>query len=364
MLIDWITARLPIESIPSNQWDMLRKLNDRVMRYCPRTGDVRWESCAWDSVRSDSHQIAIKVGSDAFWIQGSPGRVCGSGDAVFGDGVCSALDLQGCLLTMIRFVGTQTGVLLAPDCRQWIISRIDVTGNLLLGDLSEVRDALRILRGCEGGRYRVSQQAGDTVYWSHRSRLRSGKAYAKGPHITYMLRQRGYSGIEYAGSDQVLADRLLRLELRLGSQWLRERLGKTRVDLNEDESQWDQKIVDKSWLDLTADDLRKEWKEYFERMIGSGEMKQDSDVKEQVIVSAKTEGRGRAAYGCWLMIQAEGWERAREAYARSTWYDHLKVLRAAGLGDADISAGVVVPIRRRIIECQVVDTWEELRRAA
>lgn len=303
-----------------------------------------WESTAWDSMRSDSHQIAFKVGADAVWLQGSPARVCGSGDAVFGEGPAKALDLPACLQRMIAFVNSKLPVPLATDPALWSVSRIDVTGNLLLPSLADVRVALRVLRECEGGRYRVSQQAGDTVYWSHRSRLMSGKAYAKGPHIAYLM-GKTQDGKRYSVTEIELANRLLRLELKLGAQWLRERAGKP-------------------WHELTADELTERWRDYFFRMIGETEMTDDDDLKERIIKAADTKGKGQAAYGCYLLIKNEGWEKAREAFTKPTWYRHLQVLRAAGLADADISAGNVVPLRRKVIECQMITSWHDLKKAA
>ncbi|TPQ24994.1 phage/plasmid replication protein, II/X family [Methylomonas koyamae] len=343
MLIDWITAYLPMTEIPTDHWQELRKMTDRVMRYCPRTGETRWESSAWDSIRSDSHQIAFRVGSDAIWIQGSPARVCGSGDAVFGEGPSAALDLVGCLSRMASFVSQQIQLDLPCNPHVWHVTRIDVTGNLILDDLAAVRIALRTLRECEGGRYRVSQQAGDTVYWSHKSRLRSGKAYAKGPHIEYQTKKADYSGREYTKPEKDLISRLLRLELKLGSQWIRE-----RIEGN------------KKWYELTKSDLKNEWNTYFKRMIGEADMKNDDELKDRIIAAAKTEGQGKSAYMFFLFIKQNGWQAAKENYPKATFFRHTKILRAAGLGDADISTGNVVQLRRKVLECQVVNNWSEL----
>ena len=76
---------------------------------------------------------------------------------------------------MVAFASTHLGIWLPDHPEVWIVSRADITQNIMLDSLSDVRVALRYLRECEGGRYRVSQQAGDTVYWSHRSRLRKGR---------------------------------------------------------------------------------------------------------------------------------------------------------------------------------------------
>lgn len=356
MLIDYLTARFPYELMPSGLPEKLRLMGDRNCRYCPKTGEVRYDSQCWESIRSDSHQITIRAGSDALWVAGSPARVCDRGDAVMGAAPSSTLDLPGCLSAIVDFLSVQTGHDLPRTPSQWIICRIDVTQNLKLDDLASVRVALRYLRDCEGGRYRVSQKSGDTVYWGGKSRLRRGKAYAKGPHIEYMLSRPDYTGCEYTDEEKALANKLLRLELTLGAQYIRERAGCP-------------------WYEITPEMLRGQWADYFNRMIGEATMKTDGDVKGRVLEAATRivqekypnrsgKGQAQAAYSMWLLIQAEGWQAVKENTAERTWYRNLTILRAAGLGDMDISAGKVIPFRQKIIECQQVNTWDDLRKAA
>lgn len=336
MLLDWVTVRVPLQMLSEQAREAVRQIGDRVCCYCPKTGQVRYESQRWESVRSDSHQIAIRSGTD-LWIQGSPARVIGAGCAVFGSGAAAALDLPGCVDRMIAFVAGHLGASL-PHWSHWTVSRVDVTGNLQLSSLSEVRQALVVLRDCEGGRYRVSQQAGDTVYWSHLSKLRAGKAYAKGPHLQHLMKSAKYEGHRYTPAEIESAARLLRLELKLGREW----------------------FARNPWQEVTAERLKTEWESYFARMIGGAEVTTETDLQARVIAAAPNEARGRAAYGCWVMIQNEGWERARELFPKSSWYRHLKTLRDAGLGDADISSGQVVPLRRRVFEARLVTNWSQI----
>ncbi|SFQ86382.1 phage/plasmid replication protein, gene II/X family [Halopseudomonas formosensis] len=375
MLIDWVTCRVPIQFLTDQAREKALTLGDRIQRYCPLTGDVRYESIAWDSIASDSHQINIRASGHDFWIMGSPARVMGDGCSVFGTGASSRLDLAGCIDAMRLFAMQGTGIELPADLSLWTVSRVDVTENLLLGSLSEVRDALRILRDCEGGRYRVSQQAGDTVYWSQKSKLRKGKAYAKGPHLSYQMSRTGYTGRQYTRDEIDQANRLLRLELTLGREF------------------WNRN----DWKACTAETLRMQWHDYFDRMIGGAEVTTDNDLKQRIFAAAEVstqrefdnamtnwrerrvkalaagkpipdkprarnaQNAARAAYGAWLLIQAEGWERARESFTKTVWYRHLSILRAAGLGDADISAGKVVPFRRKVMEARAVCSWHELK---
>lgn len=344
MLVDFITARLQQIEFPDADWEELRLLHDRVQRICPRTNEVKWETTAWDSVRSDSHSLAFRVGRDALWLQGSPARVCGSGDAVFGEGPAAALDLKGCLSQMIKFLSGHLPVPIPDILENWIFTRVDITQNIMLDSQSEVHQALGYLRACEGGRYKVTAKSGDTVYWSNSSKLRKGKAYAKGPHIQYMLKQKDYTGRPYTDIEQKLANKLLRLEETIGCQYFERKAREYGI----------------KWHQLTPDMLIAEWQSYFNRMIGTAEMTKDTDIRTLLEQSAPTPGQGRAAHGCWLLIQHEGWHKARQSYSERTWYRHMRIFHAAGLGDMDISSGNVVPLRLKILEARQVNTWSEL----
>lgn len=343
-MIDWLSLRLDSGSCPDwGGWRRLADFGDRILRFCPRTGEKKWEVAAWDSIRSDSHQLAIKAGAGGLWVQGSPARVMGSGDTVFGYGD-SGRDIEYCARSMISFASRLLYVSPVPEFRLWALTRADVTLNYDLGSAASVRVALAELRNIEGGRYRVSQQAGDTVYWSHLSRHRAGKAYAKGPHLLHLLKQSTYTGCRYSEADLDLAHRLLRLELRLGSKWFHQ--------------------LGRPWYSLLWSDLKEQHDSYFLRMVGiEGFEGKDMSFVDRFVEVAPSEGQGKAAARSWALVQSMGWQAARETMPKSTWYRHQQIWKAAGLGDADISAGRVVSLRRPII-LRPVASWAELRQAA
>ena len=348
MLIDWMSLGVPLACFSEQDQDRLHNFGDRICRYTPSTGEVSWQTFAWESVRSDSHQVAVKVGSTSLHVQGSPGRCMGDGDAVFGAPM--GLDPVSCAEAMLSVACAMLGVaeVAAADLWRVVCTRMDVTGNVALRDLAQVREALGWLRSVEGGRYRVSQQAGDTVYWSHRSRLRSGKAYAKGPHLRYLMRRPGYAGREYSEEEIRCADRLLRLELKLGSQWFRE-------------------TAQCKWWQLGAGDLVELWRAFFGRMVGTVELGDGMGVAQRLMELEELDGsrvskaQRRAAYATWTMIETRGWQFTRDHTSRSTFYRHLRLLRAVGLSDADLSAGRVVPLRGSALVLEPVATWEALR---
>jgi II/X family phage/plasmid replication protein len=341
MLIDWVSFKYPLIEFSRDQVEYLRTTSDHIIRYCPRTGDIKYETSAWESIKSDSHQVSFHVGSTHLKIQGSPGRAIGDGDAVFGSDPCSTLSIFGCIMAMSKHVSKVLDILLPKNPLLYEVTRVDVTSNLLLHSLTDVKSALTILRNCEGGRYRVSQQCGDTVYWSHSSTLRSGKAYAKGPQLNKLMKKKNYTGRGYSIQEIELADRLLRLELKLGCEFFR------RND----------------WRCMIPEYLNNQWESYFMRMIGDSRLKTDDDVRIRIFETAKREGKtpgaARAAYLCWSAIKNEGWEQARELYNKRTWYRHKKLLSNTGLGDADISVGRVVGLK--IVEAEHISSWEQLR---
>lgn len=342
VLIDWVTARVPLDRLSPVALDAARTLGDRIIRFCPKTGQQRFEIAAWDSIRSDSHQVIARAGCD-LWMQGSPARVMGDGCTVFGSGSSAALDLFGCVDRMRAFLAGHLGVEL-PETTEWIVSRVDITENLCLADLTQVKEALTVLRGTEGGRYKVSSQSGDSVYWGSKSRLRKGKAYAKGPHLRVLLKNKSYSGRRYSKEEIAAADRLIRLELTLGREWFA-RNGNPQA--------------------IAPARLQHEWESYFGRMLGEAEVSDMArDIEERIKSVAASPGEAIAAYRCWLIIKERGWTQAKEMHTHNTWYRHLRVIRRAGLGDSDISLGQVVPFRRVQLRSSVVRSWPELLNAA
>lgn len=354
MLIDWLSLKLTRDVVPGwAGWDQLANFGDRVMRISVSTGDVLWSVAAWDSVRSDSHQISFLASESSLRIQGSPARVLGCGDTVFGFGSVSR-DIAMCARAMIDYIAVRLNLPSFPPLSAFSCSRIDVTGNYDLGSLANVRVALAELRGTEGGRYRVSQTAGDTVYWSHKSKRRAAKAYSKGPHLRYLRNQSTYSGCDYSASDLLLADRLLRLEMRLGSKYFHD-LRALRIN----------------WYDLDWSHWLSEFNAYFDRMIGDVEV---PDMANLVNALCKlpdptkrsqfmSESMALSVYKTWACIQTVGWQAARDMTSKATWYRHIQQLRALGFSDSDISAGRVTSFRRRVT-MQPVSTWSDLRKAA
>lgn len=345
-MIDWLTISCPLEVFPQGHWDKLLGINDRIIRVHPITGDVRYEIAAWDSIRSDSHSISARVTPSSVTIQGSPARIIGDGDNVFSAGPSAAEDLSGCASRMIAFFLGKLEISHIPPLSLWDITRVDVTRNLLLDSLAEVRQSLAYLRSAEGGRFRVNQPDGDTVYWNKSSRYKKGKAYAKGPHLRYMMGRKDYAGRQYQPDEIELASRLIRLELTIFKRHWKKNLN----------------ILD--WRDLTPKILNELWHEFYGKLLGHSIMN-DEQLKQNIYAVAPSPGIGKAAYNTWWLIKSMGWEIAQDNHTKSTWYRNLGVLKAAGLKVTDLGNGKIIPFKvQRLVIGQQVNNWNELRKAA
>lgn len=336
-MIDWLTLKVDGLKLLPETIAALRGRAGRLLKISP-DGAVEWEQVARDVVRSDSHQVTVAMGGELS-ISGSPARVMASNN-VFGSD-----DPVECANAMLAFVSETCGVSL-PGHLAFRVTRMDVTHNYDLGAPHQVREALAALRHAEGGRYQLRTTA-ETVYWSQRSMLRSGKAYAKGPHATYLMRR----GQAYFTETEIQdVQRLLRLELSLKSQWWRERSSK-------------------SWWQYSGQELQELHADYFGPLIGGAEVWEEDAMREVINQAAArlgySEGRAAAAFLYWLTIQQVGFETARQHIGRTTHYRHVQILREAGLSFADFQARRVVALRRRpLVLAQPVRSWSELRAAA
>lgn len=330
-MLDWLTLRLSLNHFDSETRDELRSKSARICRIEP-DGEISWTIPARERLRSDTHSLTVRVGGD-IELSGSPARL-GRPNNVFGSG-----DILDCFQSMAAWAGEFMGLDLPLDPTLWTCSRVDVTHNYDLGSPENVRQALNYLRHAEGGRYQVKTQS-ESVYWSPRSRLRAGKAYHKGPHVRYQVAKRQ---AELTSWQLEVCDRLLRLELKLGGQFWRER-------------------AYKPWYEFTEEEFNLVHEEYFGQFIGEVEVKEADNILERLEEVSLTKGQAQAAYRTWALIRELGLETTRSIMPQSTWYRHKKLLNLVGLSWADFQARNIVPFRRKtIVLGEPVRSWDELK---
>lgn len=347
MLIDWITLRLPLES------DHLSSvIHQRIMENlgsmvcCTPDGEVLWikKLPDWESIRSDSAGLYWSITYDGdsnqyLTIGASPASLLNDGVNVFG-----SLDLQSGCETLLKVASKALAVVL-PNWWYWQCTRIDITANYDLGNPAQVKQALKMLLGTDSPRRKAASDSkgGDSVYWNGKSPLRAGKAYHKGAHLRYLMRKG-----KIIVTDELLdlADRLLRLEMKLGARWFRS--------------------LAFDWHSLTETQLTDFHFDYFSALIGCdmGVYDMETLLKklEQV---APTMGQARAAHNTWALIKTVGYEQVRYSIPRATFMRHQALLKLAGLSAADLCSGQVIPFRRRALILDApVCCWDDLKKVA
>lgn len=347
MLIDWLTLRFPIgDQLGAH---LHQKVLDCMgMMVCSNGyGEIMWKKAVpdWDALRSDSQGLFWSITCDGnsqayITIGASPASLANQGVNVFG-----SLSVKEAAQTLIRCASLALESVL-PSWDKWDCRRIDITANYDMGSAAQVKQALRLLLGTDAPRRRTNsdRKGGDSVYWNPTSPLRAGKAYHKGAHLRYQAKK---GNIVFDDLLFQLADRLLRLELKLGSAWFRRHAP--------------------NWREFTPEFLAAEHFNFFSSLIGGSDV-EVSDMGTLLLELEKvapTKGRALAAHRTWALIKSIGYTQTKESMPKSTFTDHLRYLKAAGLSSADLCAGVVIPFRRKtLILGNPVLSWDELRKAA
>lgn len=351
-MIDWMTLRIPMDAtLGEHIHSKLQSFIGRVVLIAP-DGSKVWEkpSLDTDALRSDTPGLFWSVQGDG---EGRSMLVIGASPASIEHGinVFGSDDVTHCARVLIRFAGEALGGIL-PAPSRWECRRIDVTHNYDMGAFTSVKQALRYLMATDSSRRKASNDSrgGDTVYWSKTSDLRSGKAYHKGPQLAFLCKKNKTQ----ATDEQIaLSNRLLRLELKLGSRWFRRLEAGELVDLPT------------HYLALTPDMLNAQHAEFFHAFIGRIEVTDMTNLLSILETVSPSPGISLAAHRTWALIRTIGYEQAKASMPARTWGRHVSLLRAAGLSDADLCAGNVIPFRRTVLElAQPVICWDDLRKSA
>lgn len=340
-MIDWLTLRLSFDRLPESVRDNLSRFTGRLT-CCNPQGEILWQKVHFDfeELRSDSQGLFWQVQGSAsgemmMVIGGSPASL-EHGCNLFGSG-----DVRHCANVLIKAACKSLGTPLAR-LEQWECRRLDQTENYLLASYKECKQALRALLGADAARTKASSTKGDTVVWNAGSDLLSGKAYHKGPQLM-KLQNKGRVSLNFEQMEA--ANKVLRLELKLGARWFRRHTG--------------------NWFDLTSEQLTQIHSDYFSRFFGSVEVADMGKLLDLLREVAPTEGQALAAHKTWAMIKAVGYEQTKGGMSSTTWYRHIDLLRKAGISDADLCAGNILPFRQKtIVFDQPVTNWGDLLRLA
>lgn len=343
-LVDWLTLRYPLD-YSLGETLLNRVLDCMGMTFCVNSDGVeqwRKNNLDIDKLRSDSEGIFWSITCDGkstryLTIGASPSSLEHGGCNVFG-----SMDIEHCSKVLIKFASRAVQSVL-PDWSRWDCRRIDITANYDMGSFAQCKQGLRLLLGTDAPRRRTNsdRKGGDSVYWNPTSTLQMGKAYHKGAHLRMQQRK---GNIQLSEQTLQRADRLLRLELKLGSMFFRR--------------------LDGDWKNIfTPEYLANKHQVFFSKLIGNGdvEVSDMGTLLQQLEKVAATPGKALAAHGTWALIKAMGYTQTQMTMTRSRFYEHTKLLRAAGVSSADLCAGTIIPFRQRSLVLQApVACWDDI----
>lgn len=360
LLLDWVTLRIRVNELPPLLQERLFANLDSVCAFVldgeGNPLELRWESkrLNFDALRSDApglYMTVTYVGADCYFYLGASPASLTQDCNVFG-----SLDIREGAEAIIGHARRCFRCFL-PPIEDWECCRLDVTGNYALPDASMVKTALRTLLQTDNARRKATsaKNGGDTVLWSPTSDRFAGKAYHKGPHLRFLAEK---EQIDIDPERLALADRLLRLELRLGSRFFREIKSSKRHPA----------FAGRPWHTFNPEELAGLHRDFFGPLVDGVEVRNMGRVEAITLIAAAngiTEGRAKAAYGTYKAIKDCGLDEVKASMAERTFYLHKKYLVTAGYSDADLCAGNVVQFKPiRIVLAQPVSSWDEMRHAA
>jgi II/X family phage/plasmid replication protein len=335
-MIDWLTLHIDAESLTDYQHEQLQIISETKTHFAG-TGEVISSTGAWQRLRSDTKGITFHYSPTSLTLCGSPASVLHHNN-VFGSN-----DIVQCFTAMLDFFYSNTKVNLPRTAHFWRCTRIDITNNYDLSGQTEVMQALNMLKYATTRGDNVVLK-GSTVYWNKGSDLREGKAYNKFLHASKMSKANKHI---YTDSELELSKKILRLELKLGNEFMRR--------------QRDLKI---EWYNMTAQILQLHHNNFFAPTVGNIEVPSITDLQMQLDKIAPSKGQSLSALNCFLLIQKLGVTSVKNSMSKTTFYRHTSLLKKAGLTNADLNAGRILEFRTKSIELGLpVQSWAELKRA-
>ena len=286
------------------------------------------------SVRLDTRDDVQEVDADLYASSSSRLTIEGSvHKALIGHNVVGGpLDPVSCLRWLVADVARRLAVEL-PDGVLWEVARIDESSAYLLPCPSAISDYLWGLNQCQFPRRSVSRYGRHGIMVS--GTTTTVKLYHKGPEFTkhdvQRLRSVGWDGVTEM---QVLADRILRVEVEIKGKALKRDFG-----------------VRPTVAELTRCYLEKIHDTELNKMLKSAESELEV-VCKTLDVSRRLEMvypgvAGRHLFADWLALAALGEEQYRKQTSKTSWYRVADKLKSAAVSwlasDVHISHHSSVP---------------------
>lgn len=339
MLIDWLTLRTEISDLQDN--DLMALMPYLAIK---ETKNVITEEIISskvvvdiDALRSDFQGMAWSIstnGKSKFLNIGASPAFLEHGRNIFG-----SIDYEHCKSLLINHARR----VLPTVClfrENWQPRRIDVTQNFSMQSNHQVKEALHVLRTCDGTRQKATTRA-DSVYWGSGSAYRQGKAYDKYTQSIELNKRNAKLGKPslYDSNELSLLEPIIRLELSLGRQFFDEHT--------------DEKL-------FTSEFLINQHNQFFGQFIGNSQVTDMDTLLYELKNISPSDGLARASYDTYLRIKQNGYEFTKQSMSKASFFRHTKLLKQAGLTQSDLTSAQIIPLRKRRIDLQPVNSWTDL----
>lgn len=295
---------------------------DRLQLLHVGTGELVYEITRGGLVGTYDHRISVRVEHE--WLPSAEGALpvrvprlvveCSVHKAMVGHNVgCGPVELLPACRWLIQRVGSLVGETL-PDGGVWDLLRVDVAECYDLGSLGGVRAYLWAMTQARYPRRRVDRYGvnGIMAPGTHTSI----KLYAKGPEFRVHDRPRlMLAGVECV-EIQERADRLLRVEVEIKARALR-KLGEGRrvCDVSDE---WLREAAEMHVLKLVSE------------AEGADIVRTVDSVSERLYAQYPS-ALAVTLYASWVQLVAQGEEKCRQMWPRSSFYRRVSQLKAAGV---------------------------------
>jgi II/X family phage/plasmid replication protein len=366
-MIDRLLLSLNRQFIDDDVYEYLIAKFDSLERITT-DGEILWSKPLTAKTRSDDPNVNFRFTSKGIQIWGSPAMVDNKNN-VFGSS-----DIVECAIKLINKASKGLGIIF-PSYEKWDLQGLDITHNFYLDNFNDVKTALNALGKLSDGRLKTVRYP-ESVYFGMGSQTRTLKVYSKGVHMNKLARKDdvGLTTWELAATYN-----LLRVECVLKKKWLERYFAspdETELEHYKNMIDSDRPVYNgiyqtlkyKRWYEMNEDDLNVIYTDFWEHIAGNGvdvpahEPDLEAQILDAAALNGYTEGLGKAAFKTWTVIKAVGKEQAQYMTGRSTWYQHIKLLKLAGLTTADISEAVVLKTRINTIDLtRRVESFDDIK---
>lgn len=296
-------------------YNVINKTN-LTQRIDIETGEVLFEIVRGELEGSYDSRLSIVVRHGRIKIGGSVHKFILGHNCLGGP-----TDIKKCCRYLVYLVKQISNIEL-PVWEEWIINRVDVAHVFDLGDIDEVKEVIRMMRGCTFPRREPKNYGLTGHYFAGAST--TVKFYNKGPEFRkhdkprlIALQEKGYFIDENVNMMEKLSDRLMRVEVEVRKR----KMKYDRIDLHCGG------LDDGYFAKLYSDEVAKVYNEGLSDMEVVREI---NDVKKR-LDDCYSKRKANALFGVWSRLQVEGIEKVKSAVSRKTWYRYRHDLTSVGV---------------------------------